>query len=120
MLLAIAEHQLQQLPADSMQTRWVWQLATLRSALDRLLAIQTEWTEYQDSLPTYVCPGTEAYDDALAERNADAWTYLDDWTAHGQSVLEIHAAARQAPSPLATAAPMRVTAPAARTGTVRR
>ncbi|MFE1407821.1 hypothetical protein ACFW5D_30190 [Streptomyces sp. NPDC058770] len=119
-LLATAEHQLQQIPADSIQTRWVWQLATLRSALNQLLAIQTDWTKYQDSLPIYVCPGTEAYEDAIAERNADAWTYLDDWTTHGQSVLEIHAAAQQAPSGLATAVPTRVPAPAARTGTVRR
>ncbi|MFB7011569.1 MULTISPECIES: hypothetical protein [unclassified Streptomyces] len=119
-LLATAEHQLQQLPAHKIQNRWVWELGTLHTALEQLRTLQSEWVEFRDSLPASACPGTEQYDGPLAERNADAWTYLDDWATHGQSVIDIHAVARQAPSPLPTATPVQVPAPAAWTGTVRR
>ncbi|MEV7955296.1 hypothetical protein [Streptomyces sp. NPDC088141] len=103
-LLATAEHQLQQLPARRIQNRWVWQLGTLDTALERLQALQTEWTDVRDSLPGFASPGTEEYDGALSDRNADAWTYLDDWSTHGQAVLDIHAAAQRAPSPLTSSA----------------
>ncbi|GAA2442407.1 hypothetical protein GCM10010433_49440 [Streptomyces pulveraceus] len=119
-LLATAEHQLQQLPAHKIQARWVWELGTLHTALERLRTLQSEWVEYRDSLSASTGPGTDQYDDPLADRNADAWTYLDDWATHGQSILDIHVAARQAPPPLTTRAPVQGPAPAARTATVRR
>ncbi|MFF8918311.1 hypothetical protein ACF08M_34690 [Streptomyces sp. NPDC015032] len=119
-LLATAEYQLQQLPAHKVQARWVWELGTLHTALERLRTLQSEWVEFRDSLPASACPGTEQYDDPLADRNADAWSSLDDWSTHGQSILDIHAAARQTPSPLTTSALVQAPAPAARTGTVRR
>ncbi|MEE1744106.1 hypothetical protein AB0D16_19310 [Streptomyces sp. NPDC048161] len=119
-LLATAEHQLQQLPSHKIQARWVWELGTLHTALEQLRTLQSEWVEFRDSLPASAGPGTEQYDDPLADRNADAWSSLDDWTTHGQSILDIHVAARQAPSLLTTSAPVRVPAPATRTGTVRR
>lgn len=37
------------------------------------------------------------YDDALAERNAEAWSYLDDWVSHGKALLEIQATAQDLP-----------------------
>ncbi|WP_405421531.1 hypothetical protein [Streptomyces erythrochromogenes] len=53
-----------------------------------------------------VQPGTEEYDGPLAERNAEAWHYLDEWSLHGQAVLDIHNAmhrsqSRPAPAPVA-------------------
>lgn len=119
-LLATAEHQLQQLPAHKIQARWVWELGTLHTALGQLRTLQSEWVEFRDSLPASAGPGTEQYDDLLADINADAWSSLDDWATHGQSILDIHVAARQAPSPLTTSAPIQAPAPVARTGTVRR
>ncbi|MFI9755733.1 hypothetical protein [Streptomyces collinus] len=109
-LLATAEAQLAQLPADAVQSHWVWQLGVLRGALDRLDTLHEEWLQTRDSLPADARPGTPAFDDALAEHHAKSWSYLDDWATHGQAISDIHAAARHAPSPLAppptaTAAP---------------
>ncbi|QOV47759.1 hypothetical protein IPT68_24835 [Streptomyces chromofuscus] len=109
-LLATAETQLAVLPARAVQNRWVWQLGTLRDALDRLVALHDQWLQTRDSLPADARPGTPAFDDALAEYHAEAWSYLDDWATHGHAVHDIHTAARHAPStlappPTATAAP---------------
>lgn len=98
------------LPAHAVQNRWVWQLGTLRDALDRLDALHEQWLQTRDSLPADARPGTPAFDDALAEYHAEAWSCLDDWATHGHAVHDIHTAARHAPStlappPTATAAP---------------
>jgi hypothetical protein len=87
------------------QSRWVWQLGVLHDALDRLDALHENWRETVDARP-----GTPAFDDALAEHHAECWSHLDDWATHGQAIVEINAASRHAPSPLAprpatTAAP---------------
>lgn len=99
-LLGTAETQLALLPEGQVQSRWVYQLGLLTTALDRLEELDQQWLETQDSLSS-VTPGTTAYGDALAEHHADGWNALDDWTTHGKTILEINAAARKAPSPLA-------------------
>ncbi|MEV5878081.1 hypothetical protein AB0L75_28410 [Streptomyces sp. NPDC052101] len=96
-LLATAEVQLQLLNPAHVQARWPWQLATLDDALKQLNALQQQWLDARDSLPSSARPGTDAYDDALAERNAEAWSYLDDWASHSPAILEIHAAAQDLP-----------------------
>lgn len=96
-LLATAEVQVQQLNAAHLQSRWPWQLATLDSALKHLGALQREWLDARDALPPSARPGTPAYDDPLAERNAEAWSYLDDWASHGKALLEIQATAHDLP-----------------------
>ncbi|MER5782635.1 hypothetical protein ABT104_13045 [Streptomyces mobaraensis] len=93
-LLATAGAQLQMLPAARVQSRWAWELSALDDALDQLIALQRRWLETRDALPPSAVPGTEAYDDVLAERNAEAWHYLHEWSLHGQAVLDIHAAAQ--------------------------
>ncbi|MGW7423634.1 hypothetical protein ACWGJB_26960 [Streptomyces sp. NPDC054813] len=98
------------LPARTVQNRWIWQLGTLRDALDRLDALHEQWLQTRDSLPADARPGTPTFDDALAEYHAEAWSCLDDWATHGHAVHDIHTAARHAPStlappPTATAAP---------------
>lgn len=113
-LLATAETQLRQLPADQIQSRWSWQLAVLDTALDYLAALQDEWLDTRDSLPASARPGTAEYDDARAERDADAWHYLGEWASHGQALREINSAARKAPSSLAPP-PITVPAPGRRT-----
>ncbi|WP_235991144.1 hypothetical protein [Streptomyces ureilyticus] len=100
-LLATAQTQLAQLPAHAVQNRWVWQLLVLREALDRLDVLHEKWLRTRDSLPADARPGNEAFDDALAEHHAEAWSCLDDWGTHGHAVRDINAAARHAPSPLA-------------------
>ncbi|WP_406357248.1 hypothetical protein OHB56_32910 [Streptomyces sp. NBC_01635] len=117
-LLATAEEQLAQLPARALQPRWAWQLGTLRDALDRLDTLHQEWQQTCADLPLTALPGTPTYDDALADHDAEAWSYLDDWATHGHAVIDITTTARSTPSPLApTAKPTLV---ADRTTPVRR
>ncbi|MDT9685030.1 hypothetical protein RND61_23650 [Streptomyces sp. TRM76323] len=97
-LLATAEAQLVALPARTVQSRWTWQLGTLHDALTRLDSLHEEWLETRDNLPLNARAGTDAYDDALAAHHARAWSCLYDWATHGQAILDIHAAARRAPS----------------------
>ncbi|MGW2137696.1 hypothetical protein ACWCW2_17015 [Streptomyces sp. NPDC001773] len=111
-LLATAETQLAQLPENTVQGRWVYQLGVLRDALDRLDELQEHWLATRDTLPTTAEPGTADFDDALAEHHAESWSYLDDWATHGKTLREINTAARKARSPLA---PIPATAPARRT-----
>jgi hypothetical protein len=102
-LLATAETQLAQLPENTVQSRWVYQLGVLHAALDRLEQLHEQWLETRDALPATAKPGTTAFDDALAEYHAESWSYLDDWATHGKTLREINTAARKAPSPLAPA-----------------
>ncbi|MFD4476412.1 hypothetical protein ACFWPU_09910 [Streptomyces sp. NPDC058471] len=96
-LLATAEVQVQQLSPSHLQSRWPWQLGVLDYALKQLGTLQLEWFEARDALPPSARPGSFAYDDALAERNEEAWSYLDDWSSHGAVLLEIQAAAQELP-----------------------
>ncbi|WP_432141050.1 hypothetical protein [Streptomyces sp. bgisy084] len=121
-LVATAEAQLQRLPPQAVQSRWVWQLSVLGMALDSLAHLHDDWLVTCDSLPPSARPGTKVYDDALAKRNAEAWPEIDEWASSGEVLLEIHRAALQAPSELAPA-PVRAPAPLAtanRTATARR
>ncbi|MCX5303164.1 hypothetical protein OG304_06815 [Streptomyces sp. NBC_00160] len=97
-MLDTAEAQLSRLPAGSTSLRRGWHLKVLRTGLKEINALQSEWLGIRDTLPVSARPGTEEYDEPLAERNAEAWAYLDTWALHGQSVLDIDAAARAKPS----------------------
>lgn len=97
-MLDTAEAQLSRLPADSTSLRRGWHLKVLRTALKEVNALQSEWLGVHDTLPASARPGTEEYDEPLAERNAEAWAYLDAWALHGQSVIDIDTAARAKPS----------------------
>ena len=99
-LLATAETQLAQLPENAVQSRWVYQLGVLHTALDRLDELHEQWLLNRDALPATARPGTPDFDDALAEHHAESWSYLDDWATHGKALREINTAARRAPSPL--------------------
>ncbi|MFJ5265528.1 hypothetical protein ACIQAC_34180 [Streptomyces sp. NPDC088387] len=114
-LLATAETQLGLLPSDTVQSRWVYQLDVLHTALDRLDELHEQWLQTRDALPIAARPGTAAFDDALAEHHAESWSYLDDWATHGKALQEINSAVRQARSPLA---PLPAPAPGRR-GTAR-
>ncbi|MFC9856257.1 MULTISPECIES: hypothetical protein [unclassified Streptomyces] len=111
-LLATAETQLTQLPENTVQSRWVYQVGVLRDALDRLDELQQQWLTSRDALPATATVGTADFDDALAEHHAESWSYLDDWATHGSAVQEVNTAARKARSPLAL---VPATAPARRT-----
>lgn len=111
LLLATAETQLAQLPENTVQSRWVYQLGVLHAALDRLDELHEQWLEIRDALPATAKPGTADFDDTLAEHHAESWSYLDDWTTHGKALREINSAARKARSPLA---PIPVPAPVRR------
>ncbi|MEW2550390.1 hypothetical protein AB0957_01390 [Streptomyces zhihengii] len=96
-LLAAAETQLTALPARTVQNRWVWQIGTLHNALERLESLHAEWLQTRDSLTANARPGTNVYEDALADYYAESWSYLDDWATHGRAILDINAAALKAP-----------------------
>ncbi|MEN8655290.1 hypothetical protein ABCR94_33095 [Streptomyces sp. 21So2-11] len=98
-----------------MQSRWVYQLGVLHTALEQLEALHEQWLTTRDSLPANAPPGTPAFDGALAEHLAESWNYLDDWGTHAGALSEINSAASKAPSPLApppttVPAPVRATA----------
>ncbi|MGW5442769.1 hypothetical protein [Streptomyces asiaticus] len=101
-LLTTAETQLAHLSENTVQSRWVYQLGVLHTALDRLDELHEQWLETRDALPATDKPGTADFDDALAEHHAESWSYLDDWATHGKAVWEINFAIRKARSPLAS------------------
>lgn len=84
-----------------MQSRWVYHMGVLHTALDRLDELHAQWLNTRDSLPAPARPGTPDFDDALAAHHAESWSYLDDWATHGQVLHEINSAAKKARSPLA-------------------
>ncbi|GAA3903925.1 hypothetical protein GCM10022244_12620 [Streptomyces gulbargensis] len=95
-LLDTAEAIADQLAGRSVQTRWVWQLDQLRGALDRVVAAQTAFTDWQDTHPHM---SDELVHRARATRDKRAWDGLNDWITHGRAVLEIHATALRAGRP---------------------
>ncbi|MFJ8676342.1 hypothetical protein [Streptomyces sp. NPDC093589] len=119
-LVTTAEMQLQRLPANAIQSRWVWQLGVLDDALDHLVALQEEWLATRDSLHPSARPGSARYDDARAERNSEAFHYLDEWASTGEAILDIRRAAQQTPSPLATTPPVRTHGPVSKSAAVRK
>ncbi|MFD7137021.1 hypothetical protein [Streptomyces sp. NPDC059894] len=100
-LLATAETPLVQLPVNTVQGRWVYQLGVLCDAFDRLDELHGQWLATRDALPATAKPGTADFDNALAEHHAESWSYLHDWATHGKALPEINTAARKARSPLA-------------------
>ncbi|MDX3855653.1 hypothetical protein [Streptomyces sp. AK02-01A] len=110
-MLATAETQMRRLPATAIQPRWTYQLGRLHSALERLTELRDDWLATRDSLPPSAEPGSAEYDDARAERNGEAWSYLDEWASAGDVLLEIHRAAEHIPptppahEPVSTPAP---------------
>ncbi|MFF9016570.1 hypothetical protein ACF09C_26820 [Streptomyces sp. NPDC014870] len=113
-LLATAETQLTALPAGTVQNRWVWQIGTLHNALERLESLHAEWLQTRDNLPANARPGTDVYEDALADYHAESWSYLGDWATHGRAILDIHAAALKSPPRLLSAVRVPGTAAARR------
>ncbi|MET9564733.1 hypothetical protein [Streptomyces tauricus] len=119
-LLETASKQLSGIPNALIQSRWIYQLDLLRYGLDRLDALQEDWLSTRDSLPAHARPGTPVHDTALAEHQAECWSYLDDWASHGHILSEINTTATAAPSPLPPP-PTAVPAPAnSRPSTARR
>ncbi|MFF0551121.1 hypothetical protein ACFYUL_19395 [Streptomyces sp. NPDC004311] len=113
-LLPFAERQLPHIPALRTCPSWAWQLKTLRTSLDELYDLQESWLAERDALPDRAVPGTEEYDEPLADRNAEAWHYLDTWAVHGQALLDINTAAQQRPrhrTRLTTVATVSATSP---------
>lgn len=102
-LVVSAENHLPQ--ARGARPGWVSQLGILTSAAHGLDAVRASWEEELDNLPPNARPGTPAYDTATAERDAAAWPLLELWALHGQTVLDIRAAAGLSRTRLRTAAP---------------
>lgn len=108
-LLQTAQAQLEHLPANAVQARWAWQITLLHEAATELDALHQDWQTTRDTLPADAAPGSAAYEDAFAERTADAWHALDTWANHGRALLEIHTTTqrtRPAPAPSPTLTPV--------------
>ncbi|MEW2367920.1 hypothetical protein AB0940_00980 [Streptomyces sp. NPDC006656] len=94
-LLEAAEADLERIAIPSVQTRWMWQLAQLRGALNSIEAAHEEYQEFRTTQPQ---ADKDALQAAADFRNAEAWHALDTWILHGRAVLEIHTAAVRASS----------------------
>lgn len=88
-LLEAAEVDLDRITIPPSQTRWHWQLAQLRGALNWIEAAHEEYEEFRAAQPHADKDALQAASDF---RNAEAWHALDTWMLHGRAVLDIHAA----------------------------
>ncbi|MEU8617345.1 hypothetical protein [Streptomyces sp. NPDC048623] len=95
-LLATAAVQLQHLSAGDIAPYWASHLRELNQALDRLDELRREHAEVREAhRAAPVSP--EKFVDSVAERNEEAWSYLNSWAAKGHVLLDVHAAAYKAP-----------------------
>ncbi|MCX5059006.1 MULTISPECIES: hypothetical protein [Streptomyces] len=107
-LVHVAEQQLAQLPTSVRTRRYAWQVRELRDSTKGLYAVHDDWLAVRRALPASARPGTEAFEERLAESYAEAWHYLDQWAIHGQALFAINALAQKRPK---ASAPALVTAP---------
>ncbi|MFF8958617.1 hypothetical protein [Streptomyces sp. NPDC014894] len=103
-LVASAENRLPQV--SGARPGWVSQLGILTSATHGLDAVRGSWEAELDRLPPNARPGTPAYDTIATERDAAAWPLLELWALHGQTILDIRAAAGPSRNGLQTTAPV--------------
>ncbi|MGW6393097.1 hypothetical protein ACWFR1_21890 [Streptomyces sp. NPDC055103] len=103
-LLATAAVQLQHINAGDIEPRWAWQLSELRGALEQLETLQIERAEVREARRTSPPVSQEEFVDSVAERNEEAWSYLDTWATQGRALLDIHAVALKAPPRILSAA----------------
>ncbi|MEV8426420.1 hypothetical protein [Streptomyces niveus] len=94
-LVDTAEHQLARLPASSAARAHAWQIVELRTSAQRLYALHRQWLDLRGNLPKDAVPGTEAYEEPLAESRADAWHDLDQWGIHRQALIDINTQAQK-------------------------
>ncbi|WP_329309191.1 hypothetical protein [Streptomyces microflavus] len=96
-LLATAAFQLQHLSAGDIAPHWPSHLRDLNQALDRLEELRRGHAEVREARRTSGPVSQEKFIDSVAERNEEAWGYLDTWAAKGHVLLDVHAAAYKAP-----------------------
>ncbi|GAA3389100.1 hypothetical protein [Streptomyces roseoviridis] len=113
-LLATAGVQLQHINAGDVEPRWTWQLGELTRALEQLEALQSGHAKVREARRTSPPVSQEKFVDSLAERNEEAWGYLDTWATQGRALLDIHTVALKAPPRILSAAPAPTAAAAAR------
>ncbi|MFD7013905.1 hypothetical protein [Streptomyces sp. NPDC059928] len=94
-LVEVAEQQLAQVPVSDRTRHYTGQVRELQQATEGLYAVHADWRAVREALPTMAKPGTAAYEDPLAESHAEAWHYLDQWTAHGQALFAVNALAQR-------------------------
>ncbi|WP_165983952.1 hypothetical protein [Streptomyces sp. YIM 98790] len=67
-----------------------WRLDRLRGALNAGERILHAWQQEVQRMRTVPDPGLHIpYEEAVAERNAEAWTYMDDVLAHGPVLVQL-------------------------------
>ncbi|WP_282695207.1 hypothetical protein [Streptomyces sp. CC208A] len=113
-LLATAAVQLQHLNAADVEPRWAWQLAELTRALDKLETLRRGHAEVREARRDLPPVPQKEFVDSLAERNEEAWDYLNTWATQGRALLDIHAVALKAPARVAGAGPAPTASPAHR------
>ena len=95
-LVHVAEQQLAQLQVTDRTRRYAWQVRELRDATERLYAVRDDWMKVHRALPESHLDDA-AYEEALAESYADAWSELDQWALHGQALFAVNALAQKQP-----------------------
>ncbi|MET9185149.1 hypothetical protein ABZX63_07800 [Streptomyces tendae] len=111
-LVNVAERQLAELSPSARTRRYAWQIRELRDATQRLYAVYDDWLAVRAALPDSAHPGTQAYEEPLAESYAEAWSYLDQWAIHGQALFAVNALAQRQSNASAPALPSTAPAPA--------
>ncbi|MEU9069017.1 hypothetical protein AB0D60_19285 [Streptomyces sp. NPDC048306] len=104
-LVDVAEQQLAGLAPSQRTRRYAWQVRELRDATQCLYAVYDDWLAVRAALPESARPGTKAYEEALAESYAEAWSYLDQWAIHGQALFAVNALAQKQSTASAPALP---------------
>ncbi|MFE3329024.1 hypothetical protein [Streptomyces sp. NPDC059176] len=113
-LLATAAVQLQHINSGDVAPRWAWQLAELTRALENLEELRSGHAKVREARRSLPPVSQEEFVDSLAERNEEAWDYLDTWATQGRALLDIHAVALKAPTRVLSAVPASAAAPVQR------
>lgn len=78
--------------------QWRWRLGALQAALDGGLRIHAEWeATHPRPVNRWDAGEQQRYAAAVAERDAEGWTYASEFIAHGPVLLDIARAAAASP-----------------------
>lgn len=91
-LLRTAQIQLLEL-RDEADPKWADTVDVLGTSLSQLTFLQREWLNHRELMDTASRPGTDAFAEMIAERNAEGRLEIRVWAEHGHVLKDIHTAA---------------------------
>jgi hypothetical protein len=96
-LLRTARAQLLELP-DDVDPHWAGTVDVLGRALSQLGFLHQEWIGHRELMDPADRPGTDAFAEMIAERNAEGRLEIRVWAEHGHVLQAIHTSACPEPS----------------------